>query len=78
MFLVIKLKNNIERDNLHNFLIKNKIYCPIHWPLIEKLNESFEVKDFIKNIISIPIDQRYSKGDMNYIYKTILKYYREK
>lgn len=78
LFLVIKLKNNIERDNLHNFLIKNKIYCPIHWPLIEKLNESFEVKDFIKNIISIPIDQRYSKGDMNYIYKTILKYYREK
>lgn len=76
LFLVIKLYEK-ERNLFHRYLIKNKIYCPIHWPLINELDENFEVKDFIKDIVSIPIDQRYSRKDMNYIYKKILKFFRE-
>lgn len=78
LFLVIKLKNNIEREEIHKYLIKNKIYCPIHWPLIDDINENFAVNNFIEKIISIPIDQRYTKREMNYIYKKIFKYFKEK
>lgn len=77
LFLVIRLDEK-ERNSFCKYLVKNKIYCPIHWPLINELKEEFEVKNFIENIISIPIDQRYSNKDMKYIYKKILKYFKEK
>lgn len=77
LFLVIRLDKK-ERNSFRKYLTKNRIYCPIHWPLINELNEKFEVKNFIENIISIPIDQRYSNKDMKYIYKKILKYFKEK
>jgi dTDP-4-amino-4,6-dideoxygalactose transaminase len=55
-----------KRDAVCRHLIKNKVYCPVHWKLPQAVDtkafkDSFEVS---KNILTIPIDQRYSPGDM--------------
>lgn len=52
-----------DRDKLRKYLTENSIYCPIHWP-----NCSF-------NELSIPIDNRYGKKEIDYIIK-VLKNYR--
>lgn len=54
-------------DYLREKLINNKIYVPILWPnVLEDKNNEFECK-LAKDIIPLPIDQRYDIGDMKYI-----------
>ena len=53
LFVPIILNNKI-RDNLRDFLIKNKVYLPIHWPQEEKINNIFDKE------LSLICDQRYS------------------
>ena len=51
----------------------NRIYCPVHWPLyseIEKISSSTYINS---HELSIPIDQRYSCNDMQYIVDTFQK-----
>ncbi len=60
---------------LREYLISKKIYIPKLWPDIvdeDKLN-NIEL-DYINNIIPLPIDQRYTKEDMD----IIIKYLEEK
>ena len=70
--MVICVEN---RDELFNYLIKNNIYCNIHW----RENEStklFEDADFLSNhCLTIPCDQRYNHEHMKHIYNTIKRYY---
>lgn len=49
------------RDELKKYLIKNNIYCPIHWPVTKwhKSNTVFFLKE-----LSLICDQRYSECDM--------------
>lgn len=62
------------RDNLRKYLIDKKIYCPIHWPLYNEL-EKIEGSVLKHNCeLSIPIDQRYSDEDMEYISAIIADY----
>lgn len=53
LFVPIILNNKI-RDDLRDFLIKNKVYLPIHWPQEEKINNIFDKE------LSLICDQRYS------------------
>ena len=64
-FMYPFLVNNSEKIRKH--LIENKIYIPKFWPEIDenKLNE-YE-KEYINNIIPLPIDQRYTIKDMKKI-----------
>jgi dTDP-4-amino-4,6-dideoxygalactose transaminase len=65
-----------NRDKLKKHLIKNKIYPPIHWNLPKEINKK-EFKDswnISKNILTIPIDQRYDEKDMQRIVNVINKY----
>ncbi len=60
--------------NLRKKLLEEKIYIPLLWNEVLN-NESNELeKDYAANILSIPIDQRYTKKDMYYIIKIIRKY----
>jgi dTDP-4-amino-4,6-dideoxygalactose transaminase len=58
-----------ERDKLQKYLIGNKIYAPIHWqkPKIVDPKENPGSENIRNNIISIPIDQRYSLAEMDKI-----------
>lgn len=48
--------------------IEKKVFVPTYWPNLEAIipSEGFE-KHLINNLVCLPVDQRYSKDDMNYI-----------
>lgn len=59
-------------DEIRNKLIENKIYTAKLWPNVLK-NEKLDINayNFAKNIIPIPVDQRYNKEDMKRIIEVI-------
>ena len=70
MFVPILVPDS-RRDELRRYLVKNEIYCPIHWPVSEyhKLDE--RTKNIYKNELSLICDQRYTEGDMHRMVETI-------
>lgn len=59
-----------NRDEIRKYLIDNKVYCAIHWPIPDEIenglyNKAIEISN---SIITIPIDQRYDYDDMDRIY----------
>lgn len=59
-----------ERDGIRKNLSKNKIYCPIYWPLY--FDKDKECNHYITNhILCIPIDQRYNIENMKHIVKIL-------
>ena len=65
-----------ERDNLFQHLVKNGVYCNIHW----RPNEStmqFADSDYLsKHCLTIPCDQRYGKTEMDYIAQTLKNFFQ--
>jgi len=63
-----------KKENLRSKLIGNEIFVATYWPnvLKECSVDSLEY-NFAKNIIPLPIDQRYCEKDMNIIAHFILK-----
>lgn len=64
-----------DRDSIRKKLSEQRIFCPIHWNLrneqfAEKFNDSIYISE---KILSIPIDQRYSKEQ----YETLIKILKE-
>lgn len=57
MFVPILLEGN-KRKTVRDELIKNNIYCPIHWPIDEKY--PYEKTIFHEQELSLICDQRYS------------------
>lgn len=54
--------------NIRKKLQAQKIYIPILWPTVFNLcNENELEYDMAKNILPLPVDQRYSAEDMRYI-----------
>ena len=74
LFLPIKVKNN-QRNQLRDFLIQEKVYCPVHWPLSILHNASNE--DIYLNNLSIVCDQRYDVSDMERIVNLIKQFTSE-
>ncbi len=61
-----------HRDNLKQHLIRHKIYPPIHWILSKDIPKRFKVAHKISNeLLTIPIDQRYTQHDMERVLKII-------
>jgi|SRR5690625_3304693 len=59
-----------NRDDLRNYLIKNDVYCPVHWP-----KKSTGKNSVLSNrSISLICDQRYNTRDMKYIVNLIKKW----
>ena len=51
-----------------------KIFIPTLWPAVFNLCEENEYEyDMAKNILPIPVDQRYGMRDMEYIVQEIIK-----
>lgn len=57
LFVPIILENE-KRNDLRKYLIENKVYLPVHWPLEEKINNIFEQE------LSLVCDQRYTENQI--------------
>lgn len=64
----------IERDGLREVLIDRHIYCPTWWRRVLSLPEATGFERFLtKNLIPLPVDQRYSISDMSDMADIILE-----
>ena len=72
MFYPVYIKN--MRDIVQQILIRNKIYCPIHWPVPKQLEiDKYKSTSHIyKEILSIPCDQRYDRSDMERVMSALM------
>lgn len=61
LFVPILVKEDI-RNELRKYLIKHKIYCPIHWPMTE-LNSN--MNGIVDNELSLVCDQRYTFDEID-------------
>lgn len=76
LFVPILIPNG-KRDDLRQYLINNKIYCPIHWPM-SKYHELDERTEYIyKNELSLVCDQRYTEDDMKRVIEVIKAFWKE-
>lgn len=71
LFFTISVDN---RDDFRKYLRGKKIYCPVHWPLYKELEQINGAVLKYNCELSIPIDQRYSEEDMEYISNVIGDY----
>lgn len=62
------------RDALRQYLGDKKIYCPVHWPLFRELKSFPSSNENNAKELSIPIDQRYTVTDMEYVCESIREY----
>lgn len=69
-FFPVRLKNGEKvRTNLQS----EKVYCPIHWPMEGVLAENWESVQYSREELSLPIDQRYGKADMQRLASALCK-----
>ncbi len=65
-----------KRDDFRKHLIDNQIYCAVHWPVIGTVLEiNFNAVEISSHILSLPIDQRYSEYEMEYLAEIVGKFW---
>lgn len=67
-YLVIR---HPEASSLRDYLSSKKIYCPIHWP---RPGGTLGPRLWRTDLLSLPIDHRYTTADMQRVASTILEY----
>ena len=70
--LPIRINN---RDDFRSYLIDKKVYCAVHWPadgIME--NERCQSVRNSRELLSLPIDQRYNENDLTNILQAISTY----
>ncbi len=65
--MVVQAEN---RDELLQYLIKNNIYCNVHWRL-DNMDDNDDAVYLTQHSITIPCDQRYDLEEMDYIINTL-------
>lgn len=64
-----------ERDNLRKYLLENRVYCAIHWPLKDTpLYGNERSRKLSERILSLPIDQRYGSNEIAYLVNMLKNY----
>jgi len=66
-----------KRNELRRYLIKNDIYCPVHWPVSDYHRLDGREQFIYDNELSLVCDQRYTKEDMYRMVKTIKAFWKE-
>ena len=69
LFVPVLLKN---RDEVRKAMFQKEIYCPVHWPL-----DRMEIKrggQFSREELSLIIDQRYGRKDMDEIVSVLKEF----
>ena len=76
LFLPIFFSLKEERDSVRSILIKNNIYCPVHWPKHKYVTLDMKANEIYDRELSLICDQRYGLDEMEQIVE-ILKIYRQ-
>ncbi len=64
-----------KRDDLKHFLIGNRVYPPVHWPIDTSAFKEFPESIWLsEHILTLPCDHRYDVKDMRIISDLILKW----
>lgn len=67
-----------QGENLKKYLIQQKIYIPTLWPEVMLFADSNTVSyRYAKNIVPLPVDQRYDLQDMEHIIEIIHQFYTD-
>lgn len=66
-----------KRNELRRHLIKNEIYCPVHWPVSDYHRLNDKEKLLYDNELSLVCDQRYTEEDMCRMIDTIKAFCKE-
>jgi dTDP-4-amino-4,6-dideoxygalactose transaminase len=75
MFVPILLPAE-KRNGLRQYLIKNDIYCPIHWPVSNYHRLDERTRILYDSELSLVCDQRYSEKDMYHMIDIIDRFFR--
>lgn len=70
LFVPLYVRKSI-REELRKYLISNSIFCPIHWPVPEKVLLQKSNIEIYNNELSLICDQRYDVSDMKNIVLTL-------
>lgn len=68
---------NGKRNELRRYLIKNEIYCPIHWPVSDYHRLDGKERFIYDNELSLVCDQRYTEENMHRMVETIKAFWKE-
>ncbi len=74
LFVPILVKKEV-RNSLRDYLINNKVYCPIHWPKSHSLPSFMRADVFYDSELSLVCDQRYDERQMEKVVDLIENYY---
>ncbi len=66
-----------KRDALRKHLIRNEIYCPVHWPVSEYHVLDTRTESLYRNELSLVCDQRYTADDMRRIVDAVKQFMEE-
>lgn len=62
-----------DQKDLRDYLINNKIFVATYWPSVLKFDRiNTSEQQLVKQLLPLPIDQRYQQEDMNKILKCII------
>ncbi|MEE1250760.1 MAG: DegT/DnrJ/EryC1/StrS family aminotransferase [Lachnospiraceae bacterium] len=61
-----------ERNAFRKYLIEHNIYCAIHWPIETEKQRAIEENSLLEQqILSLPIDQRYTEREIDYLIQVV-------
>lgn len=63
LFVPIMIRAD-QRDNLRDYLVRNNVFCPIHWPVSERVVLSPRSTILYAEELSLICDQRYSNTEL--------------
>lgn len=63
LFVPIMIRAD-QRDNLRDYLARNSVYCPIHWPIPEGVVLDSRSSILFEKELSLVCDQRYDSSDL--------------
>jgi len=72
MLMPLRVRNGV-RDRLRSALAARRVFCPVHWKLpVDVRGRQFdEAKLLSREILGLPIDQRYGDGDINELLRRV-------
>lgn len=77
LFFPVVLPNREVRDKFRKYLIENRIYCPLHWPISNNISDcKIKANSIYNRELSIICDQRYGIDDMKKIVEIIRSFTR--
>jgi dTDP-4-amino-4,6-dideoxygalactose transaminase len=71
---------NGQRDKLRQYLISKNIFCPVHWPLLNKVYSNMEIQgetNLSNSMLTLPIDQRIDQNQLEYMTEQIRAFYSQ-